>query len=212
MHIAIIGAGNVGRALARGWARSGHEIALGVRDPNEESVAALGTETGAQLLAPAEAAARGEIVVLAIPWLVAERALQSLGDLAGKIVIDCMNPLAMREGALGLECGFSTSGGETVAAWIPGAKVVKTLNQVGAEIMEQARRFSAPPAMFIAGDDDDAKRSVAVLVESLGFEALDAGPLRQARLLEPLAMIWINQALLRGAGRDWAFSRTRRPT
>ncbi|MGD9816896.1 MAG: NADPH-dependent F420 reductase [Hyphomonadaceae bacterium] len=212
MQIAIIGAGNVGGALARGWARAGHKIVLGVRDPENASVAALGRETGAQLLPPAEAAAAAEIVVLALPWNVAEQAIRSLGGLSGKIVIDCMNPLAMHDGIFGLDRGFSTSGGETVAAWIPGARVVKTLNQVGAEIMEHARRLSAPPVMFVAGDDEDANKIVTVLVEALGFDTLNAGRLRQARLLEPLAMVWINQALLRGAGRDWAFSRTSRTT
>jgi hypothetical protein len=90
---------------------------------------------------------------------------------------------------------------------LPQARVVKTLNQVGAEIMENATSLSARPVMFVAGDDDAAKRTVISLVYDLGFEALDAGALRQARLLEPFAMTWINQALLRGAGRDWAFSR-----
>ena len=84
--------------------------------------------------------------------------------------------------------------------------MVKTLNQVGAEVMEDTSGFAHPPAMFMAGDDEDAKRTVAVLLTDIGFQPLDAGPLHRARLLEPLAMVWINQALLRGHGRDWAFA------
>jgi predicted dinucleotide-binding enzyme len=142
-------------------------------------------------------------VVLALPWPVADHAVKSLGDLKGKVIIDCMNPLTMKDGALGLERGYTTSGGETVATWLPGAKVVKTLNQVGAEMMMAGARFEGRPVMFVAGDDDGAKSTVAGLVSELGFEALDAGALKQARILEPL--VWINQALIRGLGRNWAF-------
>ena len=116
-----------------------------------------------------------------------------------------MNPLGMKEGALGLERGFTTSGGEAVASWLPGAKVVKTFNQVGAEMMMAGDRFETRPVIFPAGDDEGAKSTVAQLVGEIGFEALDTGALKQARILEPFAMVWINQALMRGLGRKWAF-------
>jgi hypothetical protein len=112
----------------------------------------------------------------------------------------------MRDGTLDLCCGFDTSGAEHLAAWIPGARVVKTLNQAGAEVMGDASILQGRPVMFVAGDDDAAKERVAGLVRDLGFEALDAGPLRVARLLEPYALVWINQAIIRGEGRDWAFA------
>ncbi len=205
MKISVIGAGNVGRALGTGWAKAGHSIIFGVRDPNKPDVKALCAQTGATAASPKDAAREGNVVVLALPWSVAENAVKSLGDLQGKIVMDCMNPLAMKDGALGLERGYSTSGGEAVASWLPGAKVVKTFNQVGAEMMMEGARFETRPAMFLAGDDENAKSIVSPLVGELGFEALDAGALKQARILEPLAMVWINQALIRGLGRDWAF-------
>lgn len=205
MKISVIGAGNVGRALGTGWAKAGHSIIFGVRDPNKPDVKALCAQTGATAASPEDAAREGNVVVLALPWSVAENAVKSLGDLQGKIVMDCMNPLAMKDGALGLERGYSTSGGEAVASWLPGAKVVKTFNQVGAEMMMEGARFETRPAMFLAGDDENAKSIVSPLVGELGFEALDAGALKQARILEPLAMVWINQALIRGLGRDWAF-------
>ena len=144
-------------------------------------------------------------MVLALPWNVAENAVKALGDLKDKIIIDCMNPLAMKDGALGLDRGYTTSGGEAVASWLPGAKVVKTFNQVGAEMIMAGDRFETRPVMFLAGDDDIAKSTVAQLISELGFEALDAGVLKQARILEPFAMVWINQALVRGLGRNWAF-------
>lgn len=210
MRIAIIGAGNVGGALARGWARSGHEISLGVRDRAAPKVLAVMKEARASALDPATAAAGSDVIVLALPWATAETAVKALGDLRGKVVIDCMNPLAMTDGVLGLDRGFSTSGAETLATWIPGARVVKTLNQVGAELMDQAASLAGRPLMLIAGDDADAKKVATALVEALGFEGWDAGDLRQARLLEPFGMVWINQALMRGAGRDWAFGAIRR--
>ncbi|MBV9970849.1 MAG: NADPH-dependent F420 reductase [Xanthobacteraceae bacterium] len=205
MKIAMIGAGNVGRALGTGWAKAGHSIIFGVRDVDKPELKRLCAQIGATVAPSAEAAREGEVVVLALPWGTAEGAVKSLGDLAGKIVIDVMNPLAMQNGTLGLERGFTTSAGESVAAWLPGARVVKTFNQVGADMMTEGHRFETRPVMFLAGDDEGAKRTVSALVSELGFEPLDAGRLVQARILEPFAMVWINQALARGFGRDWAF-------
>jgi len=204
MDIAIIGAGKVGTALAQGWARAGHRIRLGVRDPAAH--AALAAETGGLALSPAEAAAGAPVVVLALPWAALEPALGEIGGLAGKIVIDCTNPLAMIGGRLALDRGHTTSGGETVGALLPGAHVVKTLNQVGAEILADNAGMASRPAMFMAGDDASAKAIVGDLLRDLGFDAMDAGPLVQARLLEPLALVWINQALVRGKGRAWALA------
>jgi 8-hydroxy-5-deazaflavin:NADPH oxidoreductase len=205
MKIAVIGAGNVGSALGTAWAKAGHAIIFGVRDVNKPELKSLCAQIGATAASSAEAARQGDVVVLALPWNTAEGAVKSLGDLTGKIVIDTMNPLAMTDGALGLDRGFTTSAGETVASWLPGAKVVKTFNQVGANMMTQADRFETRPVMFLAGDDDGAKRIVSQLVGETGFEPLDAGGLKQARILEPLAMVWINQTIARGFGRDWAF-------
>jgi predicted dinucleotide-binding enzyme len=205
MKIAVIGAGNVGSALGTGWAGAGHAIIFGVRDVNKPELKSLCAQIGATAAPSADAVRQGDVVVLTLPWNTAEAAVKSLGDLTGKIVIDTMNPLAMKDGTLGLERGFTTSAGEAVASWLPGAKVVKTFNQVGADMMTQGHAFATPPVMFLAGDDDAAKRTVGVLVGELGFEPLDAGGLKQARILEPFAMVWINQALARGFGRDWAF-------
>lgn len=206
MQIAIIGTGNVGSAIARGLKGKGHALVLGARDPRAADVTALASETGARVLSPGEAAAAGDVVILALPWGAAEAAVRALGPMAGKTVIDCMNPLGMVDGALGLTLGHTTSGGEIVQGWLPDAHVVKTLNQVGAEIMARNDHLPQRPVMFMAGNADRAKARVAALLTDLGFEALDAGDLTKARLLEPFGMVWINQALLRGKGRDWAFA------
>jgi len=205
MKIAIIGLGNVGSALARGW-RGRHELLLGTRDSADPEANELAKQTGGKLMSQADAAQSAEVVVIALPWNVSELAVAGLGDLRGKIVIDCMNPLGMVDGKLGLLVGHSTSGGEILASWLPGVSIVKTLNQVGAEVMADNARMAARPAMFMAGDDTHAKAKVATLLSDLGFEAMDAGELKMARILEPHGMVWINQALLRGKGRAWAFA------
>jgi len=206
MRIAIIGTGHVGSAVVRGLNGKGHALTLGARDPRAAGVVALATDTGAAPMLPDAAAAAGDVVVLALPWGVAEGAVRALGSLAGKTVIDCMNPLGMVAGTLGLTVGHSTSGGEIVQGWLPKAHVVKTLNQVGAEIMAQNDHLPHRPVMFMAGNDHAAKAQVAELLTELGFAALDAGDITKARLLEPLGMVWINQALFRGKGRRWAFA------
>lgn len=205
MKIAIIGAGNVGAAVGIGLAVKGHEIVFGVRNPEKPEVVALVETTGASSSLPPDAARTADVIVLALPWRVAEHAVAGLGNLTGKIVIDAMNPLTMTPDGLGLDRGYSTSGGETVAHWLPGSHVVKTLNQVGAEIMADTSGFVEPPVMFMAGDSNDAKKVVSALLSDLGFMPLDAGGLIKARLLEPFGMVWINQAIQRGHGREWAF-------
>jgi hypothetical protein len=199
MRIAIIGTGNVGAALAGAWRRVGHEVTFGSRSPGREVA-------GCPTMGLREAAAWGEVVVIALPWEAAAGAAAALGDLSGKVVIDCMNPLGRGPGGMTLTVGHTDSSGEALARMLPGARVVKTLNTVGAEVMADARAFAHPPAMLVAGDDADAKATVAGLLSGIGFEPLDAGALAMSRYLEPFAMVWINQAIFRGKGRAWAFA------
>jgi predicted dinucleotide-binding enzyme len=208
MRIGIIGAGNVGRALGQAWLALGHDIRWGVPQPGDPKYADLG---GGRLGSPAAAAQAAEAIVLATPWGATETAVRSLGNIAGKIVIDCTNPLAQSAAGLTLALGHTVSGGERVAEWAADAAVFKTLNQTGAENMTRAREFKRRPVMFVAGDDERKKPIVLGLVTELGFDAVDAGPLRIARLLEPMAMLWIDQALARGAGTGFAFARLTRP-
>ena len=123
MKISIIGTGNVGGALARGFARAGHQVILGARNAADERIVALARAVRAEIMAPAAATAAGDVIVLALPWSAAETAVKALGSLAGRIVIDCMNPLAMQNGKLGLDRGFTNSGAETLAGWAPGASL-----------------------------------------------------------------------------------------
>lgn len=210
MKIAILGTGNVGGALARVWSRKGHEIVLGTREPTsvkvQDLVASLGRRAKADSLA--RAAEGCEVVVLATPWAAAQETLQSCGKLAGKLVIDCTNPLA--PDLSGLSIGGNTSGGEQVAQWSGGAPVFKSFNTTGAENMARAGDFTPKPVMFYCGNDAAWRPTVQKLVEDAGFEPVDAGKLSSARWLEPLAMLWIHSAYKAGLGTDWAFAIVRR--
>ena len=204
MRIAVIGAGNVGGSLGRVWSKRGHQVRYGVPNPADAKYRDLPAAT------PDAAAADAEAIVLATPWPATEAAIRGLGDLSGRLVIDCTNPLGMGTDGLGLVVGHSISGGELVAQWAPGAAVFKTFNTTGFNNMADLSDYQVTPVMFVAGDDAARKPAVMGLVRDIGFEAIDAGPLRIARLLEPYAMLWIDQALNRGAGRDFAFAVVRR--
>ena len=213
MKLAIIGAGNVGGALGTAWAqKAGHEIFFGVRDPKAEKTQALLRAIGgkARAGAAAEAAAFADIIVVSTPWPATEAAIRAMGSLKGKIILDSTNPLTRGPDGISLEIGHSISAGEKVQGWAAGASVFKTLNTTGFGNMANPYFPNGKAVMFVAGDDTANKPKVVNLVSDLGFEVIDAGPLRNARLLEAHAMLWIDLALVRGQGRDWAFGILRR--
>jgi hypothetical protein len=198
MEIAVIGAGSVGSTLGTAWQQRGHRVTYGVRNPADEKYASLGAPVDTNDRAAADA----DVVAVCTPWHATEQAVRSCGDLTGKVLVDCTNPLTPDVTAL--EVGHTTSGAEQVAGWAPGARVCKAMNQIGAPMMA-APKLAATPVMFVCGDDAAAKDVTAGLVGELGFEAVDAGDLALARLLEPFGMLWIHLALRRGFGTDWAF-------
>lgn len=201
MNIAIIGGGNVGGALGGSWARAGHRVFYGLREPLGEKARALVVAGGSGVSAHgvADAARAGDVVVLATPWNATVEAVAAAGDLRGKTVIDCTNPLKFTPGVgLELAFGFSDSGAETVARAVPGANVVKAFNTYGWENFANAKYPNAAglrPVMFVAGDDVAAKTMVSQLATDIGFSPFDAGGLRAARELEPLALLWIRAAM-----------------
>lgn len=204
MQIAIIGAGHVGQALGKSWAKQGHDIVYGVRHPADAKYGGLKTAS------VADAARGADAILLATPWPATEAALAAAGDLSGKLVLDATNPLTMGPDGLCLGIGHTTSAGEMVAGWAKNAAVFKTLNTTGYSNMENSGGYPLKPVMFFAGDDQAKRATVAALLADLGFDPVDAGPLVAARLLEPYAMLWIDLAMKRGQGRDFAFALMRR--
>lgn len=209
MKIAIIGAGNVGGTLGRRWAALGHDVVFGVRDPAREKYKSLVTQTGgrARLATNQEACADAAAVLIATPWSTTQAALAECGSLVGKVLIDATNPLGAD---LKLTIGHSDSGGEQVARWAPGARVVKAFNTTGFNIMEDPVIQNQHGVMFVAGDDPAAKSVAIDLANAIGFEAVDAGALDSSRMLEPLAQLWIHCAYRQGLTRDYAFHLLRR--
>jgi predicted dinucleotide-binding enzyme len=213
MKLGIIGAGNVGGTLGTAWAqKAGHEIFFGVTNPKSDKTQALLKTLGGKARAgtAAEAASFGDMIVLTTPWTAAEAAIHSMGNLSGKIILDATNPLSRGSDGIVLAIGHGTSAGEKVQEWAKGASVFKTLNTTGFNNMANPVYGGVKSVMFVAGDDAANKPKVIALVGELGFDVIDAGPLRNARLLEAHAMLWIDLALQRGQGRDWAFAVVRR--
>jgi 8-hydroxy-5-deazaflavin:NADPH oxidoreductase len=200
-----------GALWERAWARKGHDVFFGVPRPGDAGTQELLTTIGskARAGAVAEAATVTDVIVLATPWPAARDAIQAAGNLAGKVVVvDCTNPLT--PDFTGLALGYMTSGAEQVAEWAKGAKVFKAFNQTGFNIMPDPAFDRQRAVIFVCGDDDAQKPTVLKLATDIGFEAIDAGNLAIARLLEPYGMLWIHLAYAQGMGRDFAFVLHRR--
>jgi len=181
-RIGILGDGNVGGALARGLKRAGHDV----------------RSAGNEKAAVRDAAKWAEVVIMAVPFTAIDDVVRNVGDLlTGKTVIDATNALDKDRN---LALGFTTSGAEELQKKIPRARVVKAFNTVFAQWMESGRIGGEPLAAFVAGDDQEAKRTTLDLTRDIGFEPVDAGPLRNARLLEPMAYFVIQLAYGQGMG------------
>jgi predicted dinucleotide-binding enzyme len=210
--IAILGAGTMARAVGRAARRAGCEIVFGARRIDAAREAARRTGPGARGASLEEAVLASDFVVLALRW---QGLLETLDGLAhhakGRTIVDLTNPST--PDGLRLLVGHSTSGAEEIARRLPGARVVKALNHVYAEILEEGTVFSGIcPAAFLCGDAEEDRRRVGVWLTRLGFEPIDAGPLESARLLEPLAQLAVELVEGRGtppAGVAFALARRR---
>lgn len=200
MRLGIIGAGKLGGTLGRLWESQGHDVRFGVRDKKKEAGGGLPTERTVSI---AEAGAFGDVIVLATPWGGTPDAVRASGDLKGKTVIDCTNPVLPDFSALAV--GLTTSAAEEIAKLIPAAHVVKCFNTLGASNLANPEFGSERASMFFCGDDESAKLTVSELGKQLGFDMVDAGPLSQARTLEPMALLWITMAFKYGGSARSAF-------
>lgn len=210
MKIAVIGAGNVGGTLAVALAKKGHAILLGVRDPVAKRYQDLAKRIGndTRVVGLRDAATSADALLLATPWSATQSVLENMaGALEGKIILDCTNPITAD---FKLSIGHTSSGGEMVAAWAKGAHVYKVFNTIGYNIMEDPVLDERPALMLVCGDNSEHKLKVLQLAKDVGFEAQDFGKLENARLLEPMALAWIQLAFQQGLGRNFAFGLLRR--
>ncbi len=204
MRVGIIGAGNMGSAFARRLSAAGHDVVITNRDVEDARKVASAVGSKARAVPNEQLAENAEVVIAATPFPNQVDALRASGPLDGKTIVEISNP--MTEDMSGLAVGLTTSAAEEVANAIRGARVVKAFNTVFAQVLG-----SPPPSggaakvqVFYAGDDDEAKRTVRSLIESMGFEAVDAGPLSNARYLEPLGMLNIYFGYVAKMGTDIA--------
>ena len=200
--VAVIGTGSVGSALGPRLAQLGHPVIYGSREPTRESVRTLVARTGpkASAATPQDAARRAEIVVLAVPANALEEVTRSLGDLAGKVVVDPTTG-AMRRAADGyMELVPGPSNSQRVQSWAPRARVVKVAIP-GAYVISEPQILGVTPTVAIASDDRAAKETVARMVAGIGLDPFDAGPLRFARAIDEfglLFMVPLNQGRAEG--------------
>ena len=199
MDIAIIGAGNVGRALATSFTRAGHSVVVTSHDP--EDAGAVATATRARVATSnAEAAAGAAVVILATPFSSAQDIAAEVTDATrGKIVVDATNRMSF--GAAGPEIDTSTSNAEELAVLLPDARVVKAFNTLFASNQSDPVSGGVQLDGFVAGDDADAKNTVLALVESIGLHPVDVGPLARSRQLEGMA--FLNIAVNIAEGGAW---------
>jgi len=210
MKIGIIGCGKVGGTLGKRWARKGHDVIFGSRHPDSQDMRELQHEAGPHscCVNVREAAAAGDVVVLAVPWSEAQNAIKEAGNLEGRIIIDVMNPF--KQGAHGLPAGMAvdadTSAAELVAKWAPNSRVVKAFNHMSFLVMAEPEFDGRAATAFIAGDDTEAKNVVSQLVSDLGLEPFDVGPLYEARYLEAFAMLYIDMVYVHGHDPHFTFA------
>ena len=204
MRVGVLGSGQVGQALARGFADRGHDVMLGSRDPRKPEVAGWLAEHGDGIAAGtfAETASHGDLVVVAVLGAAVEEAIGQADprSLAGKVVIDATNPLDFSAGfPPGLIWAQTDSGGERAQRAAPDAKVVKAFNIIGNAYFVQPRFGDERPTMMLAGNDADAKATVGQIVEDFGWPpAIDVGGIEASRELEALCILWVRIGGVRG--------------
>lgn len=208
MKIGIIGAGDVGGTLGMRWRQKGHKIMFGIRNRQSQKVQKLiELDKNLQFGEITETVAFGDVIVFAVPWTSVEETILIAGNLTDKILIDPTNPLTPDLKGLALE---NTSAAETMSNLAKSTKVVKAFNMIGAQTLNNLIYDSQRADLFICGDDSHAKQIVRELAIDIGFDVIDVGPLVNARLLESLALLWIELAFRQKLGPNIAFKLLRR--
>ena len=190
--VAVIGTGNVGMAIGTEFAGLGHTVIYGSRSPASLKTTDLVTKTGSKASAalPDEAAAKADVVVLAVPGMVTASVARGLGNLGGKIIIDATNPLKREGEVLQFSYGVDTSNGQIVQELHPDARVVKAFNTISWQKMIDPG--TPAPVMPLAGNSTEAKARVADWVRAMGIEAIDIGGIEHARVTEQMVVLMLN--------------------
>ncbi len=209
MKVAIVGTGNMGTGLGRQFTEAGHQVVVGSRDPERAKakageIGAVGHGTYADAIAQAAA------FLLAVNWWDIDETLPELGDVDGKILIDCTNPYTDNTYSQPADLG-GRSAAEVIQERLPGARVVKAWNHVYAQIVNSSSDFGGQSAsVLLASDDAEAKEVVAGLARDAGYDPVDAGPLWSAYNVEKVAVLMVTLAYVVGAGTDQALKIVRR--
>jgi len=196
MKVGVLGSGIVGQVLGMGFAKHGHQVMMGTRNPSDQDVQNwLAKTPGASAGTFADAARFGEFLVLVVLGRVVEKVIEFAGpeNFAGKTLMDATNPLADSppvNGVLLYTTGPNESLGERIQAHLPMAHVVKACNSVGNTRMVNPDFEQGTPTMFLCGDNEAAKAGVSDIITQLGWEPFDCGGIIAARALEPLCMLW----------------------
>jgi predicted dinucleotide-binding enzyme len=193
LKIGVLGSGPAGQTLATGFLEKGHPVMIGSRDSAKLRGWLRHAGPGAQVGTFAETAQFGELVVLSVLGSAAEEVIRLAGveSLTGKIVIDASDPLDFSSGRPGLFIGTTDSLGERIQRLVPDAHVVKGLNVAQADVAVNPSLTGDEPDMFIAGDNDEAKRTVSQLLAEFGWPVIDMGDIESARWLEALSLAWV---------------------
>ncbi len=203
--VAVIGTGDMGDSLGPRFAELGYRVVYGSRSPESDRVKALVKKTGdnASATTQVEAAQQGDIVLTLVPWPAMETVAQSLGDLTGKIVIDVSMPFEQGEDGYPKHL-LETSSAEMIQGWNPGAKVVKTFATLGSQVIDDPMAEGGIVTVPIASNDRAAKEKVAGIVAAMGLDPVDFGPLRMARDIEIMQMIYMIP-LSQNRPQNWEF-------
>jgi predicted dinucleotide-binding enzyme len=207
MKLGIVGSGKVGGALGAWAAKVGYEVAFTAKDENHARDAAHRAGHGAKALPLPDLIPESELILLTLPYGEVKKALHSVQEhLARKTVVDVTNPITPDHKALIL--GHNTSGAEEIAKQFPDTYIVKAFNAVFAEVYagQDPKIDGQTISVFFAGDDTDSKNKVGELIDKLGFDAVDAGPLQNARYLEPLSLLNIHLGRVLGFGTQIGFA------
>lgn len=205
MNIGIIGAGDVAATLGKSWARKGHKIMFGVRNTQSPKVTSLLkiSNENLKISTVSDALSFADIIILAVPWSAVKEIISSSVDLTGKILVDPTNPLT--SDMKGMVTESFTSAAEEIAKLAPKSKVVKAFNTVGIKVLNNMIYGTTKADIFICGSDLKSRNAVKKLATDLGFQVVDVGPLSNAKLIEQLALLWIELAYRQEMGPNIAF-------